>query len=50
MFKARVYFILELVAVNGGTATAGASGVTGLKHEVGDDAVKDDIVVVAALG
>jgi len=41
--------VLELGAVDGGSATAGASGVTALDHEVGDDAVEDEVVEVVAL-
>lgn len=49
MLKARVDLVFELVAVDGATAAAGAGGVAGLEHEVGDDAVEEDVVVVAAL-
>ncbi|TGO43553.1 hypothetical protein BOTNAR_2273g00020 [Botryotinia narcissicola] len=31
-----------------GSAAAGARGIARLQHEVGDDAVEDDVVVVAA--
>lgn len=42
--------VLELLAVDGGAAAAGAGGVAGLDHEVGDDAVDEEVVIVAALG
>lgn len=41
--------VLELVAVDGRAAAAGACWVAALDHKVGDDAVKDCRVVVAAL-
>ena len=50
MFQARMYLVRELVAKDGAATAAGAGGVAGLEHEVWDDAVEDDIVVVAALG
>lgn len=50
VLEARVDLVGELFAVDGGAAAAGAGGVAGLDHEVGDDAVDDGRVVVAALG
>lgn len=41
--------VLEFLAVDGASSSAGAGGITGLDHEVGDDAVEDDIVIVASL-
>ena len=41
--------VLEFLAVDGATAAASASGIAGLDHEVGDDSVEDDIVVVSSL-
>lgn len=49
MLQARMYLILELLAVDGAAAATGAGGVAGLKHEVWDYAVEDYVVVVAAL-
>lgn len=40
-----VKFVLELSAVDGATASAGAGRVAALDHEVWDDAVEDDVVV-----
>jgi len=42
-------FILEAVAPNALAAAAGTGGVAALDHEVPDDAVKDQAVVVAVL-
>lgn len=42
-------FVFKFVAVDRGASSASASRVAGLYHEVGDDAVEDDIVVVAPL-
>jgi predicted transcriptional regulator len=42
--------VLELAAVDGGTAAASAGGVTTLDHEALDDAVEDDVVVLASCG
>lgn len=41
--------ILEFLAVDGAAAAASASRITGLDHEVGDDSVENDIVVVSSL-
>ena len=43
-------FIGESATVDGGASTAGAGGVAGLDHEVADDAVAGDGVVVAGGG
>lgn len=45
-----VDLVLELLAVDGAAAAAGAGGVAGLEHEVGNDAVEEERVVVAAFG
>ncbi len=45
-----VDLVVELVAVDGGAAAAGAGRVARLEHEVGDYAVKEEVVVVAAGG
>jgi hypothetical protein len=45
-----VNFVLELVAVDGSSSAAGAGWVSGLEHEVGDYAVEEEVVVVAAAG
>lgn len=45
-----VEFIFELAAEDGLAAAAGAGGVAALDHEVGDDAVEDDVVVFAGVG
>jgi hypothetical protein len=42
-------FVFEFLAVDGAASSTGAGGITGLDHEVRDDAVEDDIVVVSAL-
>lgn len=49
VFQAGVDFVCELFAVNGATASTGSGRIACLKHEVGDDAVEDDVVVVAFL-
>jgi hypothetical protein len=41
--------VFEFLAVNGAASSAGAGRVTGLDHEIGDDAMEDDVVVVSAL-
>lgn len=50
MLQGRVNFVLELVAVDGSSSAAGAGWVSGLEHEVGDYAVEEEVVVVAAAG
>lgn len=49
VFQFASNLVLEFLAVNGAAASAGAGGIAGLDHEVGDNAVEDDIVVVTAL-
>lgn len=49
MFQCRADFILELFAVDRAAPSACAGGVAALDHEIGDDAVEDHVVVVAAL-
>lgn len=41
--------VLELVAVDRSAAAASAGWVAGLDHEVGDDAVDQEVVIVASL-
>lgn len=48
VLERRVDLVLELFAKDGAAATAGAGRVAALDHEVGDDAVEDGGVVVAA--
>ena len=48
MLQSRIDLIFKLFAVDGSAAAAGAGRVAGLEHEVWDDAVEDDVVVVAA--
>lgn len=50
MSQARVDFVFELVAVDGGAAAARARWVAALDHEVWDDAVEDCGGEVAAAG
>ena len=45
-----MYFVLELLTVDGGAAAAGTGGIASLEHEIGDYAVEEDIIVVAAAG
>ena len=49
MFQVGVDFICKLFAVDGATASTGSGRIACLEHEVGDDAVEDDVVVVAFL-
>jgi len=48
--QTRMNLILKLVAVDAAAAPARARRVAALDHEVLDDAVEDDAVVVAAAG
>lgn len=48
VLERRVNLVGELFAVDGSAAAAGAGRVSALNHEVGDDAVEDGAVVVAA--
>lgn len=50
MFQLSVDLVLKLLAVDGASPPAGAGGIAGLDHEVGNDAMDNDIVVVASLG
>lgn len=50
MFQPWMNLILELFAIYRGSSSAGACGIASLDHEVGDDAVEDDIVIVTSLG
>lgn len=49
VFEVGMDLVFEFLAVDGAASSAGAGGITGLDHKVGDDAVEDDIVVVSAL-
>ncbi len=49
MFQFRMNFVLELFAVDGTAPSAGSRGIAGLKHEVGDNAVEYDVIIVAFL-
>jgi hypothetical protein len=42
--------VLELAAVDGGAAATSTGGVTALDHETLDNAVEDDVVVLAGCG
>jgi len=44
-----VDFVLEFLAVDRASPTTGAGRITGLDHEVRDDAMEDDVVVIASL-
>lgn len=48
MLEGRVDLVGELVTVDGCAASSSASRITALDHEVGNDAVEDGAVVVAA--
>lgn len=50
VFERSADLVLELFAVHGAAAAAGAGRVAALDHEGGDDAVEDCVVVVAAGG
>lgn len=50
MLERGVDLICELFAVDAGSAASGACWVARLNHEVWDDAVEDDVVVVPSLG
>lgn len=50
VLEARVDLVGKGVAIDGGAAAPRARGVAALDHEVGDDAVEDGVVVVAAAG
>lgn len=49
MLQIAANLVLEFFAVDRAASAAGAGRITGLDHEVGDNAVEDDIVVVASL-
>lgn len=49
MLQPRVNLVLELLAVNRASSPAGTSWIAGLDHEVGDNAVEDNVVVIASL-
>lgn len=50
MFEILVNLVFELFAVYRVSASPSARGIASLDHEVGDNAVEDDIVVISALG
>ena len=43
-------FVGKLFTIDARTTATSARGVSALNHETGNDTVKDDIVVVSALG
>lgn len=47
VFKLSANLILKFLAVDGAASSTGASGIASLDHEVRNDAMEDDIVVVA---
>ena len=49
MLKVLLYFILEFLAVDGTASPASAGRIARLYHEVGDNAVENDVVIVAPL-
>lgn len=49
MLEIRINLVLEFLAVDGASSSASAGRIAGLYHEVGDNAVEDDIVIVASL-
>lgn len=49
MLEGRVDLVGELFAVDAGSSSSRACGVARLDHEVRDDAVEDDVVVVTSL-
>lgn len=49
MFQFSVDFVCKLFAIDGATASTGSGRIACLEHEVGDDAVEDDVIVVAFL-
>lgn len=48
MLEGRVDLVLELLAPDGAAASTGAGGIAGLEHEVGNDAMEDDVGVVVS--
>ena len=50
VLETRIDLIFEIFTVYGSAPAASAGGIASLQHEVWDDAVEDDIVVVAAFG
>ena len=50
MFEIGVDLVGEFFAEDGAATAASAGGVAGLDHEVRDDAVDEDVVVVAPGG
>ena len=49
MLERRVDFVFEPLPIDRTSPSSRASRIPGLKHEAGYDAMKDDIIVVAAL-
>jgi len=43
-------FVFELAAEDGAASATGSSRISPLNHEVGNDAVEDDIVVFSRVG
>jgi len=50
MLQRLLNLIFELFAVDGTTASTGSGRIACLNHEVWDDTVEDDVIVVASLG
>ncbi len=50
MFQLGRDLVFELLAVDGGSAAPRPGGIARLEHEVGDYAVEEEAVVVAARG
>lgn len=49
MLEVGINLVLEFLAVDRASSSASAGRIASLYHEVGDNAVEDDIVVVASL-
>lgn len=49
MFQVIADLVFEFLAVDGASSATSARGITGLDHEVRNDAMEDDVVIVASL-
>lgn len=49
VFQRWMYFILELLAIDGAAASSSSGRIASLEHKVGNDTVENDIVVVTPL-
>lgn len=49
VFQRWVYFVLELLPIDGAAASASSRWIASLEHEIGDDAMENNIVVVTSL-